>query len=146
MTLYYMGAFTPAIWSTTAWTEKFNNGLCTHFLRLHRLKSSRNSSRLKNRSCELSLMSSKLCNPFFFKSELSIFPQQLYLWNRKRFQVKSTGAPPGQRHSHSAVAHRDNVVISGGLDERLRPVNTVHVLDVTSLMWTEIVFHNLIPR
>ena len=32
--LYYMGAFTPAIWSTIAWTEKFNNGLCTHFLRL----------------------------------------------------------------------------------------------------------------
>ena len=31
VTLYYMGAFTPAIWSTIAWTEKFNNGLCTHF-------------------------------------------------------------------------------------------------------------------
>ena len=26
VTLYYMGAFTPAIWSTIAWTEKFNNG------------------------------------------------------------------------------------------------------------------------
>ena len=55
VTLYCMGAFTPAIWSTIAWTEKFNNGLCTHFLRLHGLKSSRNSSRLKNRRCELSL-------------------------------------------------------------------------------------------
>ena len=30
-------------------------GLCTLFLRLHGLKSSRNSSRLKNRRCELSL-------------------------------------------------------------------------------------------
>ena len=47
VTLYYMGAFTPAIWSTIAWSEKFNNGLCTHFLRLRGLKSSRNSSRLK---------------------------------------------------------------------------------------------------
>ena len=37
------------------WTEKFNNGLCTHFLQLCGLKSSRNSSRLKNRRCELSL-------------------------------------------------------------------------------------------
>ena len=43
VTLYYMGAFTPMIW------------LCTHVLRLHGLKSSRNSSRLKNRRCELSL-------------------------------------------------------------------------------------------
>ena len=58
MTLYYMGAFTPVIWSTIAWTEKFNNGLCTHFLRLRRLKISRNSSRLKNRRCELSLRGS----------------------------------------------------------------------------------------
>ena len=55
VTLYYMGAFTPAIWSTIVWTEKFNNGLCTHFLWLHGLKSSRNSSCLKNRRCELSL-------------------------------------------------------------------------------------------
>ena len=55
MTLYYMGAFTPVIWSTIAWTEKFNNGLCTHFLQLCGLKSSRNSSRLKNHRCELSL-------------------------------------------------------------------------------------------
>ena len=55
MTLYYMGAFTPVIWSTIAWNEKFNNGLCIHFLQLHGLKSSRNSSRLKNRRCELSL-------------------------------------------------------------------------------------------
>ena len=47
MTLYYMGAFTPVIWLTIVWTEKFNNGLCTHFLGLHGLKSSRNSSRLK---------------------------------------------------------------------------------------------------
>ena len=55
VTLYYMGAFTPVIWSTIAWTEKFNNGLCTHFLRLRGLKSSHNSSCLKNRRCELSL-------------------------------------------------------------------------------------------
>ena len=46
VTLYYMGASTPVIWLTIAWTEKFNNGLCTHFLQLHGLKSSRNSSRL----------------------------------------------------------------------------------------------------
>ena len=25
------GPFTLTIWSTLAWTEKFNNGLCTHF-------------------------------------------------------------------------------------------------------------------
>ena len=50
-----MGAFTPAIWSTIAWTEKFNNGLCTNFLGLRGLKSLRNSSCLKNRRCELSL-------------------------------------------------------------------------------------------
>ena len=50
VTLYYMGAFTPVIWSTIA--TKFNNGLCTYFLRLREPKSSRNSSRLKNRRCE----------------------------------------------------------------------------------------------
>ena len=55
MTLYYIGAFTPAIWSTIAWTETFNNVLCTNFLRLCGLKSSHNSSRLKNLRCELSL-------------------------------------------------------------------------------------------
>ena len=32
VTLYYMVTFTPAIWSTIAWTEKFNNVLCTNFL------------------------------------------------------------------------------------------------------------------
>ena len=30
--LYKVGAFTIiALWSTYAWTEKFNNWLCTHF-------------------------------------------------------------------------------------------------------------------
>ena len=48
------GAFTPAIWSTIGWTEKFNNGLCTQFLQLCGMKSSRSSSCLKNRRCELS--------------------------------------------------------------------------------------------
>ena len=55
VTLYYMDAFTPVISSTIAWTEKLNNGLCTHFLRLRGLKTSRNSSCLNNRRCELSL-------------------------------------------------------------------------------------------
>ena len=62
MPLYYMGPFTPVIWSTIAWTEKFNNGLCTHFLQLRGLKSSRNSSCLKNRRCELSIMNLKGCS------------------------------------------------------------------------------------
>ena len=61
VTLYYMGTFTPVIWSTIAWTEKFNNGLYTHFLRLRGLKSSRNSSHLNNRRCELSLMHMSIC-------------------------------------------------------------------------------------
>ena len=56
MTLYYMGAFTPAIWSTIAWTESSIMGYVPIFLRLHGLKSSHNSSCLKNRGCELSLM------------------------------------------------------------------------------------------
>ena len=43
VTLYYMGAITPAICSTIAWTEKLNNRLCTHFLQFRGLKSSRNS-------------------------------------------------------------------------------------------------------
>ena len=55
VTLYYMGAFTPAVRSTIGWTEKFNNRLCIDFLQLHGLKSSRNSSRLKKCRCELSL-------------------------------------------------------------------------------------------
>ena len=55
VTLYYMGAFKPVIWSTIVRIEKFNNGLCTHFLQLHGLKSSLNSSCLKNCRCELSL-------------------------------------------------------------------------------------------
>ena len=55
-----MGTFTPVIWSTIAWTEKLNNGLCTHFLQLRGLKSSHNSSRLKNCRCELSLMEKHL--------------------------------------------------------------------------------------
>ena len=72
-----MGAFTPAIWSTIAWTEKFNNGLCTHFLQLRGLKSSimgyvpiflqlrglkssHNSSSLKNCRYELSLKTSSV--------------------------------------------------------------------------------------
>ena len=47
-------AFTLAIWSTFAWAEKFNNGLCTHFSQLRGLKSSRYSSHLVNRRCEWS--------------------------------------------------------------------------------------------
>ena len=44
-------SFTLAIWSTCVWTERFNNGLCTHFSRFCGLKSSRNSSRLINHRC-----------------------------------------------------------------------------------------------
>ena len=43
-----MGALTLPIWSTSAWTEKFDNGLCTHFLPLFGLK----SSHLINFRCE----------------------------------------------------------------------------------------------
>ena len=71
VTLYYMGAFTPAIWSAIAWTEKFNNGLCTHFLRLCGLKSSHNSSCLNNRRCELSLIHYTLK---FFESTCTLGP------------------------------------------------------------------------
>ena len=39
----YMGAFTPAIFSTIGWTQKFKNGLCTLFLQLRGLKSSCNT-------------------------------------------------------------------------------------------------------
>ena len=46
------GTFTPAIWSTFAWTEMFNNGLCIHFPRLRGATKSHNSSRLINRRCE----------------------------------------------------------------------------------------------
>ena len=45
-------------------TEKFNNGLCTHFARLRGLRSSRNSllrnSRLINLLCEWTLTPNKL--------------------------------------------------------------------------------------
>ena len=43
------------ICSTFVWTEKFNNGLCTHFSGLHGLKSSGNSSYLINCRCEWTL-------------------------------------------------------------------------------------------
>ena len=72
----------------------------------------------------------------------------LFVWPyfEHYFQVKSAGTPPGPRHSHSAVMHEDNVVISGGLDERLRPVNTIHILNITTWMWTEVVIPDLLPR
>ena len=85
MTLYYMGAFTPAIWSTIAWTEKFNNGLCTCFLRLCGLKSSRNSSRLKNRRCELSLKAHSHSAIFLrvmtFFNQIAVLQCEQYHWH-----------------------------------------------------------------
>ena len=50
-----VGGFTLAIWSTSAWIEKFNNGLFTHFSWLHGLKSTCDSSHLINRWCEWTL-------------------------------------------------------------------------------------------
>ena len=75
---YIKGPFTPAIykpwtirlvmcftvlsghihtcdWSTFAGHEKFSNGLYTHFSRLYKFESSRNSSRLMNRRYERTL-------------------------------------------------------------------------------------------
>ena len=49
-----MGAFTFYL-VIFAWTEKFNNGLCTNFLWLCGLKSSHNSSSLINFGCEWTL-------------------------------------------------------------------------------------------
>ena len=73
-----MGAFTPAIWSTIVWTEKFSNGLCTHFLPLHGLKSSRNSSCLKNRRCELSLRVKCYSAPRKTESHFTLKPHFLH--------------------------------------------------------------------
>ena len=50
-----MAKFTLAIWSIFVWTEKFNDGFCTHFLLLCGLKSSHNNSRLINHWCEWTL-------------------------------------------------------------------------------------------
>ena len=47
-----MDTFTLGIWSTFAWTEKFNNGLCTYFSQLHGLKSSCNISPITNLRCD----------------------------------------------------------------------------------------------
>ena len=44
-----------AIWPTFAWTGKLNKELCTFFSQLCGLKSSRNSSRLRNCRCEWTL-------------------------------------------------------------------------------------------
>ena len=46
------GHILPCYLSTVAWTKKFSDGLCTHFLQLRGLNSSRNSSLLINRQCE----------------------------------------------------------------------------------------------
>ena len=81
MSLYYMGTFTHVIWSTIAWTEKFNNGLCTHFLQLCGLKSSRNSSCLKNHRCELSLS--------FAIQKSSLHKQLQKSWDLPEHQFKS---------------------------------------------------------
>ena len=50
-----VGGFTLASWSTSAWIEKFNNGLFTHFSWLHVLKSICDSLRLINRWYEWTL-------------------------------------------------------------------------------------------
>ena len=54
------GHIHTCFWSTFVLCEKFNNGLCTHFLQLHGLKSSRNSSRLINCKCKWILTSQQL--------------------------------------------------------------------------------------
>ena len=81
VTLYYMGAFTLAIWSTIGWTEKFNNGICTHLLLLHRLKSSRNSSCLNNHRCELGLTSILKMTPAFTSLSSSFYFFAHFSWN-----------------------------------------------------------------
>ena len=53
--LYSAGTFALTNWSTFVWTDKFNNGLCTHFLRFHGLKISPNSSHPINRKCKCTL-------------------------------------------------------------------------------------------
>ena len=67
------------IWSTFTWAEKFNDGLCIHFLRLCGLKSSCNSSRLINRSCERTLTSHVSCFLLIFCTRANSQSTEQYL-------------------------------------------------------------------
>ncbi|KAJ5066043.1 hypothetical protein M0811_03376 [Anaeramoeba ignava] len=53
-------------------------------------------------------------------------------------ELHTTGNIPKGRSSHTSAIYRDSMVIFGGLDYRIRRNNDIHLLDLNTLVWTEI--------
>lgn len=67
--------------------------------------------------------------------------------NGQLSQVCSSVSEPGYRQSHTASIWNNQVIIAGGLDLQLRPVNSIYMLDVENLVWRSFdVTGELLPR
>ncbi|XP_056015554.1 tRNA wybutosine-synthesizing protein 4-like [Ostrea edulis] len=54
---------------------------------------------------------------------------------------------PGKRQSHTASVWRGYVIIAGGMDQELRPLNSVYTFSIQTQQYTEIQMQgNLLPR
>ena len=63
------------------------------------------------------------------------------------FKMCSTGREPGYRQSHTCSVWNNNIIIAGGLDLNLQPLNSIHMLEIETLVWSQFpVDGDLFPR
>ncbi|KAK3589042.1 hypothetical protein CHS0354_007991 [Potamilus streckersoni] len=61
-------------------------------------------------------------------------------------QMCTGGEKPEPRHSHSACVWKDHMVIAGGVNSDFQPLNSVHLLNLEKLQWTQLPTPTLSPR
>jgi len=64
---------------------------------------------------------------------------------KKWERVNTTGTPPSPRSDHSIAVVDKFIYVFGGSDEKVTPLNDVHVLDTETLTWTAIETKGLSP-
>lgn len=58
--------------------------------------------------------------------------------NMQIFQVLPINLDPGERHSHAVCQWNDLILVSGGLNSDLRPLNSIYAFNTNTYEWTKI--------
>ena len=120
-------AFTLAISSTFAWTEKFYNMWCTHFSRLRKLKSSSSISHLLTCRCESAFSQAPLATSGFFSIFSLITSESVHTPSISKSSV-ATGA---SFYISSFVVKLRSRHVTGTVTKVISHVNTLINIQVT---------------
>ncbi|XP_064614438.1 tRNA wybutosine-synthesizing protein 4-like [Liolophura sinensis] len=66
--------------------------------------------------------------------ECLVYDLSSHTWS----QISALGQCPGSRHSHTAALWNGQMVIAGGVDQELLPLNSIHLLNVEEQHWVEL--------